>query len=71
MSQHKHTWMVIVENERAIAICMTDALDGKNIITAEQLLSGDIPKGEICKAELDQMEIERRLNELESRNNAA
>jgi len=61
--------MVVVVDDRALAFCMTDTLDGKNIVTAEQFLSGEFLERERCGAQLDQMEIERRLNELESRSN--
>lgn len=65
---HKHKWAVMYEGDsittEIFALCITDAEEGKYIITAEQLLMGDLPKG--CTAKLSREEIEERLNRLES-----
>ena len=59
---HKHNWIVVISpDNKIIGICATEALEGKNIITAEQLLRGDLPERE-CNEELSLEEIERRVN---------
>ena len=52
-----------METVQIRAICCADSYDRKNIITPEQLFSGDI--SDTCQAELTRQEIEERLNELE------
>jgi hypothetical protein len=70
MSKHKHEWAVMYDGDSEretvviFAVCIADAKAGKHIITAEQLLTGNLP--DACTATLSRKEIEERLNKLES-----
>jgi hypothetical protein len=67
--EHKHKWAVMYEGDseretvEIYALCYADAEAGKNVITAEQLLSGKFP--DVCRARLSRKEIEERLTQSE------
>ena len=66
---HVHEWIVMydgsseLENVEIFALCIADAKAGKNIISVEKVLKGELP--ETCTAKLERREIEILLNGLE------
>ncbi len=61
---HKHQWMVICENGKALAICMNQDA-GYVHITFEDIIRGNIP--ERCRETLSLRTIEEILNDYENK----